>query len=89
MLSNCHLNRRSSNSQHQIPKTRNASSPQVPRQGGSVIVFCNTKRGAQQVADDLSAPNVFTKVGYKVGALHGDRCQRDRELALQGFRDGA
>lgn len=48
----------------------------------SVIVFCRTKVGADQVAARL------TGSGHNVAAIHSDRSQKEREEALAGFRDG-
>ncbi|MBF0264737.1 MAG: ATP-dependent RNA helicase DbpA [Gammaproteobacteria bacterium] len=45
----------------------------------SSIVFCNTKRETQQVADKLN------HYGFSVLALHGDLEQRDRDLTLTRF----
>lgn len=45
----------------------------------STVVFCNTKREVQQVADDL------TDDGFSVLALHGDLEQRDRDQTLVRF----
>jgi ATP-dependent RNA helicase RhlE len=48
----------------------------------SVIVFCRTK----QRADRLS--NLLRRHNHAVAVLHSNRTQRERELALRGFRDG-
>ena len=48
----------------------------------SVIVFCRTKHGADQVAGTLKRHN------HAVAVLHSNRTQREREQALRGFRDG-
>ncbi len=48
----------------------------------SVIVFCRTKHGADRVAALLKRNN------HAVAVLHSNRTQREREQALQGFRDG-
>ena len=45
----------------------------------SAVIFCNTKREAQEVADDLDAQ------GFSVKALHGDLDQRQRDQALVQF----
>ncbi len=45
----------------------------------SALVFCNTRRDTQQVADDL------TQRGFAVMALHGDLEQRDRDEVLVCF----
>jgi superfamily II DNA/RNA helicase len=46
------------------------------------MVFCRTKRTAQQVADDLADR------GFAVAAVHGDLGQAAREQALRAFRNG-
>src|SRR2546422_10978572 len=48
----------------------------------SVIVFCRTKYGADRVAHLLKRNN------HAVAVLHSNRTQREREQALQGFRNG-
>src|SRR5690242_11698647 len=48
----------------------------------SVIVFCRTKHGADRCATLLKRAN------HAVAVLHSNRTQREREQALQGFRDG-
>jgi ATP-dependent RNA helicase RhlE len=48
----------------------------------SVIVFCRTKHGADQVA------RVLKQSQHAVAVLHSNRTQREREQALRGFRDG-
>jgi len=45
----------------------------------SAVVFCNTKRETQEVADHLLHD------GFSVLALHGDLEQRDRDLTLVRF----
>jgi ATP-dependent RNA helicase DbpA len=45
----------------------------------SAVVFCNTKRETQQVADELAG------LGFSVLALHGDLEQRDRDQTLLQF----
>ncbi len=45
----------------------------------SAVVFCNTKRETQQVADELS------ELGFSALALHGDLEQRDRDQTLVRF----
>jgi ATP-dependent RNA helicase DeaD len=44
------------------------------------IVFCNTKRDTQQVADQLLQNN------YTAAALHGDLSQQQRDLVMNAFR---
>jgi ATP-dependent RNA helicase RhlE len=48
----------------------------------SVIVFCRTKHGADRVSALLK------KHKHSVAVLHSNRTQREREQALQGFREG-
>jgi ATP-dependent RNA helicase RhlE len=48
----------------------------------SVIIFCRTKHGADRAAAQLKKSN------HAVAVLHSNRTQREREQALQGFRDG-
>ncbi|MDO3382344.1 ATP-dependent RNA helicase DbpA [Gilvimarinus algae] len=43
------------------------------------VVFCNTKRDVKAMAQTLEA------VGFKVGALHGDLEQRERDITLALF----
>ncbi len=49
---------------------------------GLTMIFCRTKRRAQQVADDL------TGRGFAAAAVHGDLGQGAREQALRAFRSG-
>ena len=48
----------------------------------SVIIFCRTKHGADLVASTLKRAN------HAVAVLHSNRTQREREQALEGFRNG-
>ena len=48
----------------------------------SVIVFCRTKHGADRVAGTLKHDN------HAVAVLHSNRTQKEREQALEGFRNG-
>jgi len=48
----------------------------------SVIVFCRTKHRADRIAALLKKNN------HAVAVLHSNRTQREREQALQGFRNG-
>ena len=47
-----------------------------------VLIFCRTKHGADRVARKL------TQEGHAVAVLHSNRTQREREQALNGFRNG-
>jgi ATP-dependent RNA helicase RhlE len=48
----------------------------------SVIVFCRTKNRADRIGHMLKKNN------HAVATLHSNRTQREREQALNGFRDG-
>src|SRR6267154_645231 len=48
----------------------------------SVLIFCRTKHGADRVAGLLKRGN------HAVAVLHSNRTQKEREQALQGFREG-
>ena len=48
----------------------------------SVIVFCRTKHRADRIG------HLLKKNNHAVAILHSNRTQREREQALQGFRDG-
>jgi ATP-dependent RNA helicase RhlE len=50
---------------------------------GSFLVFARTKEGTDRLAKYLERER------YKVACIHGDRSQRERNEALQGFKDGA
>jgi ATP-dependent RNA helicase RhlE len=52
------------------------------RAEGSVLVFSRTKIGADRLARKLGA------AGIKVTALHADRTQDQRRVAVEGFRGG-
>ncbi len=52
-------------------------------QPGSSVIFCSTKRDAQDVADYLAGH------GLSALAIHGDLEQRDRDLALVRFANGS
>ena len=45
------------------------------------IVFCNTKRETQELADQL------IKGGYTASALHGDLTQQQRDMVMKAFRN--
>jgi superfamily II DNA/RNA helicase len=49
---------------------------------GLTMVFCQTKRTADQVTSDL------TTRGFAVASVHGDLGQGQRERALRAFRNG-
>ncbi len=48
----------------------------------SVIVFCRTKRSADEVEHYLK------RARHKAAVIHSDRSQIERQQALQGFKDG-
>jgi ATP-dependent RNA helicase RhlE len=48
----------------------------------SVIVFCRTKNRADRIG------HLLKRNQHAVAILHSNRTQRERELALRGFRDG-
>ena len=47
------------------------------------IVFCASKRGCEQLRNDLK------RRGYSAESLHGDKSQQERDWALQQFKTGA
>jgi superfamily II DNA/RNA helicase len=49
---------------------------------GRTLVFCNTRRGVDRLADQLQHD------GVQVGALHGDMDQRRRDRVVEDFRKG-
>lgn len=48
----------------------------------SALVFTRTKRRADRLS------RVLIRVGFKIDVIHGDRSQKQREAALEGFRRG-
>lgn len=53
---------------------------QLKERQGSMVIFVNTKRLSEKIADKLS------KEGYKTDALHGDLRQRKRDKVVLAFR---
>ncbi|XP_037300118.1 putative ATP-dependent RNA helicase Pl10 isoform X2 [Manduca sexta] len=53
-----------------------------PEEDQLILVFVETKKGADQLEDYLYSQ------GYPVTSIHGDRTQREREEALRRFRSG-
>ena len=51
-------------------------------QYNSVLIFCRTKHRADRIAQLLKRNN------HAVAVLHSNRTQREREQALEGFRNG-
>jgi superfamily II DNA/RNA helicase len=49
---------------------------------GSVLIFARTKKRTDRLARFLS------ESGYQAGRIHGDRSQKQRTDAIDGFRDG-
>ncbi len=49
---------------------------------GSFLVFARTKHGCERLAKKVSA------MGFKATAIHGDRSQNQRNMALKGFQEG-
>ena len=47
------------------------------------LVFCNTKKRAQELAETL------LDYGYRAESLHGDLNQRERDAVMKKFRSGA
>jgi ATP-dependent RNA helicase RhlE len=54
----------------------------LTNQEGSFLVFSRTKHGAERLAKKVSA------LGFKATAIHGDRSQNQRNMALKGFQEG-
>ena len=48
-----------------------------------IIIFVNQKKGADVLAKGLE------KMGYNAATLHGGKGQEQRELALNGLKEGA
>jgi ATP-dependent RNA helicase RhlE len=53
------------------------------REEGQTLIFCRTKRGADQLE------RVLRHAGHNVGVLHADRTQQERNRSLQRFREGS
>lgn len=62
---------------NKIPALRRFLDMQPDMRG---ILFCRTKREAQQISDDLS------NLGYGVEALHGDLSQPQRDAVMKRFK---
>src|SRR3954462_3033457 len=67
---------------HNLDKPELLSRVLQSRDRGLVMVFCRTKRTAQEVADEL------VDRGFAAAAVHGDLGQGAREQALRAFRSG-
>jgi ATP-dependent RNA helicase RhlE len=57
-------------------------SKMLRQEEGSFLVFARTKRGADKLSKKLE------RDGVKAAAIHGDRSQSQRNLALRGFQQG-
>jgi superfamily II DNA/RNA helicase len=67
---------------HQMDKIEVLARVLQARNRGLTMVFCQTKRAADQVATAL------TSRGFAVATVHGDLGQGQRERALRAFRSG-
>jgi len=65
---------------HQLDKVKVAAA--ICRSTDRALVFCNTKRAADRVAQQLE------REGIRAGAIHGDLRQAARERALADFASG-
>ena len=67
---------------HQMDKIEVLARVLQARNRGLTMVFCQTKRAADQVANALATR------GFAVATVHGDLGQGQRERALRAFRSG-
>src|SRR6266566_2839902 len=67
---------------HQMDKIEVLARVLQARNRGLTMVFCQTKRAADQVATALASR------GFAVATVHGDLGQGQRERALRAFRSG-
>jgi superfamily II DNA/RNA helicase len=67
---------------HQMDKPELLARVLQARGRGLTMVFCQTKRACDRVAEDL------VKRGFAAAAVHGDLGQGQRERALRAFRSG-
>jgi superfamily II DNA/RNA helicase len=67
---------------HQMDKPELLARVLQARGRGLTMVFCQTKRACDRVAEDLG------KRGFAAAAVHGDLGQSQRERALRAFRAG-
>jgi superfamily II DNA/RNA helicase len=67
---------------HQMDKIEVLARVLQARSRGLTMVFCQTKRAADQVGSDLE------RRGFAVATVHGDLGQGQRERALRAFRSG-
>ncbi|MFD4661137.1 DEAD/DEAH box helicase [Kitasatospora sp. NPDC058444] len=61
---------------------KNATIAHIASRDGRVIMFIDTKHGADRLVEDLLAN------GVKAAALHGDKSQPERTRTLEQFRTG-
>ncbi len=61
---------------------KNATIAHIASRDGGVIMFIDTKDGADRLVDDLLAN------GVKAAALHGGKSQPQRNRTLEQFRNG-
>jgi superfamily II DNA/RNA helicase len=67
---------------HQLDKIEVLARVLQARDRGLTMVFCHTKRAADQLANALASR------GFAVATVHGDLGQGQRERALRAFRNG-
>jgi superfamily II DNA/RNA helicase len=67
---------------HQMDKPELLARVLQARGRGLTMVFCQTKRACDRVAEDLAGR------GFAAAAVHGDLGQGQRERALRAFRSG-
>lgn len=51
--------------------------------GSRVIIFCETKRGVDDLCRDLRHDRI-----YGVAGIHGDKTQYERDKVIKDFKDG-
>lgn len=52
------------------------------RRGERVLVFARTRRGVDRLAEQLE------RDGFEIGAIHGDKRQRERDRTIRDFKNG-
>ncbi|MFF1904381.1 DEAD/DEAH box helicase [Kitasatospora sp. NPDC058218] len=67
---------------HVESRDKNATIAHIASRDGGVIMFTDTKHGADRLVDELLAS------GVKAAALHGGKSQPQRTRTLQQFRNG-
>lgn len=53
---------------------------ELPRDG-KAIIFCATKKGCEGLSHTLS------REGFRCISIHGDKSQKDRDFAMENFKD--